>query len=365
MGDETDVWRPGSFTKNFSWGDRSAGLYQLHRIIKLGFAGEMADVPRALFRERVESAERPDFIPINFFLFNKTVEGVDLVIADELVFQALNSQHSPRFDKLALFAFNFTFAGKWTGSGASQRRPAMWAHAYILNRVFRDFDWDTRKISADDIDGFLKNSPQYAAKTTRKVSTNLNYLYTVGGLAGVSESRVERWWVDSMFLALDRLIEDRLLDRRETSSRDYASLLSHHHFLELTGKRTLEKDLAIKHLVRLYDACGGRSRFSDDAVAIRTELLVTDLEHFTKPNDGRPRGAVHPTNPKILKSIPAICAMLARYAGFVDLGPDALEEFDLEQFVRERTQSALNELRDRNIRPNLTAEELMRLTRER
>jgi hypothetical protein len=31
----------------------------------------MADVPRELFRERVRSYERPDFIPMNFFLFNR------------------------------------------------------------------------------------------------------------------------------------------------------------------------------------------------------------------------------------------------------------------------------------------------------
>jgi hypothetical protein len=131
----------------------------------------------------------------------------------------------------------------------------------------------------------------------------------------------------------------------------------------LSGRRTLEKELAVKHLVLLYAACGSRDRFSEEHVKERTELLLPDVENFVA-NDPRPRGAVHPTNPRILKSIPRACAMLARYiAGFEVIGPDEMEHFDLEEFIRTRTQSALEQLRERNIRPTMTAEELMRITR--
>lgn len=92
--------------------------------------------------------------------------------------------------------------------------------------------------------------------------------------------RIERWWVDCLFLALDRIIEDRLLDRKPTSPSQYASLLDNYGFMELTGKPTLEKRLAIKHLVALYDACGGRQRFSEEATRERTTTLIPDVRHF-------------------------------------------------------------------------------------
>src|SRR5690242_19831776 len=97
-------WRPGSFTKNFSWGS-AKGLRELHSVIQTGFGNKLEDVPRAEFRARVRKTGRPDYIPINFFLFNKIKNDQSYLVADELVFQAINFPHSARFDHLALFAF--------------------------------------------------------------------------------------------------------------------------------------------------------------------------------------------------------------------------------------------------------------------
>ncbi|MGO7115553.1 hypothetical protein ACCS79_03475 [Rhizobium johnstonii] len=362
MADNQEIWRPGSFTKNFSWGSPSAGLSELHEILRLGFAGEMADVPRQEFRRRLKASGRPDYIPINFFLFNKSIRGIDHLCADELVFQALNWDHTPRFDKLALFAFNLSFAGRWTGARKEQRRPALWANAYIRERLASQLGWNTRSVNANDIERFVEGDVRYRAETTRKLATNLNHLFLGGRLKELESVRIERWWVDCLFLALDRIIEDRLLDKKNTFSSEYASLLEQAGFVELTGKPTLEKQLAIKHLVALYDACGGRARFSDEATKARTETLVPDVQFFVA-NDHRPRGAIHRTNPRILKSIPAACAMLAKYAGFDDLSPDDLEDFDLEDYVKRRTQAALDRLKQQNIEPSMSAEELMKLMR--
>ena len=212
-----DAWRPGSFTKNFSWGKRSSGLLQLHNTIRQGFADTMEDVPRSTFRRRLGGgASRPDFIPINFFLFNKPINGVDHVIADELVFQALSTKHSSGFDKLALFAFNFSFAGKWARASPDQRRPAMWANVYVCSRVADQFDWNTSRVNADDIQQFVSEDPRYKGATSRKLATNLNYLYSIGRLSEFASNRIERWWVDALFLALDRLIENRELDGKTT-----------------------------------------------------------------------------------------------------------------------------------------------------
>lgn len=362
MAEETEIWRPGSFTKNFSWGSPSAGLSELHELIELGFDGKMEDVPREVFRQRVRPLGRPEYIPINFFLFNRQERGTDYLVADELVFQAINWRHSARFDKLALFAFNLSIVGKWKGQMKDQRRPALWANAYIRERISRTLNWETRGISANDIESFVLGDKRYVAETTRKLSTNYNYLLQGGRIREFATSRIERWWVDCLFLALDRIIEDRKIDRIGTPPSEYGPLLRRFGFVELTGKRSLEKDLAIKHLVSLYDACGGRLRFSDDAAKERTKALLPDVQNFAA-NDPRPRGAVHVTNPRILKSIPAVCAMLARYAGFDDIGPDDLDEFDLEDFVRRKTRAALDKLEAAGVVPTMTAEELMKLTR--
>ena len=155
---QAEEWRPGSFTKNFSWGDSREGLRQLHQIIRSGFNDTMEDVPRALFRERVAQIQRPDYIAINFFLFNKVHQGEDYIIADELVFQALNFPHSADFDKLGLFAFNFSLVGKWKGASSFQSRPALWAQHYVADRVAQEFNWNTHRVSADDIQAFVRST---------------------------------------------------------------------------------------------------------------------------------------------------------------------------------------------------------------
>jgi len=357
-------WRPGSFTKNFSWGNQRLGLRQLHEIIRIGFDDVMADVPRDEFRAKVRETGRPDYIPINFFLFNRTVDRTDYLVADELVFQALTEPHSSRFDKLALFTFNFSYAGNWKGAKAYQRRPALWSTEYIKERVSREFNWNAALVSADDIERFVASDSRYTGKTVRKLATNLNYLYKLGRLFEFGAGQVERWWVDALFLAMDRLIADRRLDDIVPPEAQYASLLSRSDFVRISGKRSLEKDLAVKHLVTLYTACGGVSRFSDDAVKSRQALQLPDVEWLIA-NDFRPQGALHPTNPHILKSIPRACAMLARYAGFDVIDADELANFDAAEFVRRHTREALARLRAKNIKPRMSADELMKMTREK
>lgn len=357
-------WKPGSFTKNFSWGPPANGLLELYESIRIGFNGNMEDVAREVFRQRVSQSGHSEYIPINFFLFNKSENGVDHLVADELVFQALTASHTVNFDRLALFALNFSYVGRWTGADAAQRRPALWANKYISTRVANDFGWVTSRINANDIERFVAGNAQYKAKSARKLSTNLNYIYDIGHLADFSSKRVDRWWVDALFLALDRLIEDRELDGEQVPPEQYSSLLTGSSFAQIAGARSLEKDLATKHLVTLYAACGGRDRFSDEHVRERTELRMPDLEWFAA-NDNRPQGAVHPSNPRILKTIPRACAMLAKYAGFEVIDADELEAFDLQGFIRNHAQRALTRLKDANVTPTMSVEELMRFTRDK
>lgn len=80
-------------------------------------------------------------------------------------------------------------------------------------------------------------------------------------------------------------------------------------------------------------------------------------------NDDRPRGAVHPTNPQILKSIPWACAPLAHAAGFVVLDPEQMASFDADAFVRERQRAALATLREEGVVPQMSAEDVLKITR--
>lgn len=364
MIEQDEVWRPGSFTKNFSWGKSSAGLAELHQIIRLGFDGAMENVPREIFRERVRHIGRPDYIPINFFLFNKIIDGVNFIIADELVFQALNWEHSSSFDKLALFVFNLSIVGSWRGAGPGQDRPALWSNAYIRERIATQLNWDTSHVNADDIEKFISNNKRYAGRTTRKLSTNLNYMFKRGRLNEFSSSRIEDWWVACLFLALDRIIEFQEIINDEITSGSCVSLLKKYHFIELSGGVSLEKELAAKHLSALYTACGGPERFSDEAVSRRRELLALEMENYL-PNDPRPRGAMHPTNPRIIKTIPSACAMLARYAGFIDISSEDLLDFNLESFIKANTLAALKQLKEENIHSSISAEELLKLARDK
>ena len=364
MADSEEIWRPGSFTKNFSWGKSTSGLSELHSIIRIGFADRLEDTPRELFRERISNTNRPDYIPMNFFLFNKVEGGESIICADELVFNALSWEHGDHFDRLALFAFVLSYAGKWKGAKRDQRRPAMWANAYVREHLAKELKWDQRKVNADDIESFVKNDSRYVADTTRKLATNLSYLFRIGRIGEFAQQRVSRWWSDCLFLALDRIIEDSRMDNNLFSETRYPQLLERSSFLELTGGSTMEKNLAIKHLLRLYVALGGRERLSDVEVASRTQLISPGVP-VVPPNDYRPRGAVHPTNPRILKSIRPACSELARTAGFDVIAPDDMEEIQYEEFITQRTGNALAVLQERGIRPTMSLEELLKVTRER
>jgi hypothetical protein len=364
MAEDREQWRPGSFTKNFSWGQPDNGLLRLHEAIRAGFDGKVEDVERAKFRERVRRIQRPDYIPLNFFLFNRTRDGIDYVVADELVYQALTFEHSRRFDKLALLTFNLSMAGKWKGAERYQSTPALWAKHYVSDRVNSELRWDTSQISADDIERFVLQDQRYIAQGARKLATNLAYLYRVGGLTEMASAVVERWWVDGVFVALDRAIETRQIEGKDVLDHRFDGYLIATGFEELS-RRSLEKDLAREHLVQLYKACGGRHRFAPEEVRERTATLVPEIQGYLS-NDNSPIAAIHPSNPRILKTLPRVCAMLARYAaGFEILDVDDLVNLDVSTFIRDNLNRALSQLKDRKISPTISAEELIKLLRDK
>lgn len=356
-------WHPGSFTKNFSWGRGDQGLKELYDIIRLGFNDEISDVPRTVFRQRVSASGRPDYIPLNFFLYNEIRNGVDFVVFDELAFQAVTSRHSSHFDRLALFAFNLSKVGRWKRAAAYQERPALWAFHYIADRLNRDFDWDSRKISADDIEKFVSSDSRYVGKTSRKLATNLNYLYKVGKISGYSSSKPERWWLSALFLTLDRTVEPEQIGTGKLADAALIGHLMRMGFSQIGGRRSIAKDIATTYFTTLYSACGGRIRFSNDKILDRERILVPNHLSNAPPENGIV-GVFHPTNPSAKNSLPSACKILARYAaGFEVFDTEDLDDFDVENYIKNKTQQALNLLRSKGIKPGISSNELMKLTR--
>lgn len=359
-----EEWHPGSFTKNFSWGPQNQGLKELHNVIKTGFGDDLVDVPRPLFRERVLSLQRPDYIPLNFFLYNEIRHGVDFVVVDELVFQALSFRHSAHFDRLAVFAFNLSRAGSWKQAKLYQQRPALWAYHYIADRVAPEFNWDAKQISADDIQKFVSADPRYQGKTSRKLATNLNYLYKVGRLADYRSKKPERWWLSALFLALDRTVEPDGIGRNAGGEWGLATSLTRSGFYPISGMRSMAKDIAATYFLTLYGACGGRNRFFDQPTQQRQGQLIPEY----RPNDPEPlKGAVgvfHPVDPTARGSIPRVCSILAQFlAGFETFEIEDLDDYDVETYVRDRTAEALRSLKELGVRPSMSADELTELLR--
>ena len=356
----TEEWRPGSFTKNFSWGDLRDGLQQLYRVIRLGFADERTRVPREIFRKRITRTRRPDYIPINFFLFNIVDGSQSYIEYDELAFRATKFEYDADFDRIALFAFNLSMVGRWIGARRYQARPALWSTRYIQERLAGELNWDVERVSADDIENFIRKDARYRGQTTRKLATNLNHLYRLGRLREYEEDRLRQWWMSAAFLAADRITGSRQVDRLTTQR-----LLDEFAYMglaDLVGPRGLERELALRDILALYEAVGGLLRFDPGEVEQRT-ISLTNISQLPSPNDSRPIGAIHPRLSYAPIPLPANTSHLARLAGFSTISHDEMTSFNAEEYVRSELSHILQKISSRS-RPAYTSDELLALTRD-
>lgn len=353
MPDYSEDWHPGSFTKNFGWGKDGRGLAELHHAIRVGFGDAKSDIRRSDFRQRLEAEDINFYIPANFFLFNYSNEAGDWISFDELVFQAVFFDHSAHFDRLALFAFNLSLVGSWQGARHFQRRPALWSNRYIVERLAHTHGWDVTKVNADDIQAFLDSDDRYKAKTSRKLSTNLNFLYQIGGLDSVVADTIERWWMNASFLAADRLC--RLQYARRLNVSAIGEALEEFEFGLLSGGKNVEKSYALKRLLEMYVSVGWPARFERSVEAINTG----------RTNDPRPYGLVDKKLPRAPKSLPAgvVNTMDWLDASYEVLDHDELKAFDVDMFVREASVRALSKIRERGIKPTMSSSDLMALMR--
>jgi hypothetical protein len=256
-------WRPGSFSKNFSWGQtEGGGLEQLHRAIRAGFAGKLAPVERDAFRAHAQDIGLVDLIPANFFLFNFIAENKSWIAVDELVFVALTRAHDRAFDRLAVFALNFSKVGVWKGAASFQRYPALWAKYYIIDEIARPNGWRTDQISADHIEQYLQQHMTFRSDSPRKFATNLNDIYRRAGMGDFENSGHESWWGHAVFLALDRLLMDEEgMTPTLPPTDELIDRLGAADFWTLTALDASIGQSAAFDLVELYRALGGPSRF--------------------------------------------------------------------------------------------------------
>ena len=75
-------------------------------------------------------------------------------------------------------------------------------------------------------------------------------------------------------------------------------------------------------------------------------------------------GVFHPTDPTARNAVPHACRVLARYlAGFEVFEVEDIDDFEVEAYIRQRTESALLELQRRGVKPKISGDDLTRLMR--
>jgi len=132
------------------------------------------------------------------------IDGVVFIVLDELVFQALTASPLAAFDKLHFGALQPQYGRKMEQCGNLSALPSLWAHYYIRDRVAKDFDWDTRKVNANDIEKFIEKTV-VTGESARKVATQPEPSLLQRPLSEYISGKVERWWSNSLFLTLDRM----------------------------------------------------------------------------------------------------------------------------------------------------------------
>lgn len=280
-------WRPGIFTRNFAWGTVVPGLRKLHEAIRVGFNDTAADVERAIFLSRIGSLANEFQAPIatNFFLFNYILGGVDYLLADELVRQAIAAPHSEDFDRLALFAFLLSTAGQWHNSEPFHAHPAEWAKHFVVTQIAARASWNAGVINATNIKNYIESNKNYKGNWAGKASTNLKHLFDLGHLAKVPHEVSGRWRDRGIFLAIDRLSKDKVWGTPNTG--EILQALDQEHVFTLLGTTSYDGGEAAKLLIGTYVLEGAANR-TGTADMLTVPLNVSYQIGTTSGDERRP-----------------------------------------------------------------------------
>lgn len=343
-----ESWHTGSFTKNFKWGRKYPGLKRLYDAIRVGFDNQLIATPRDVFRQRLRDAKFRDFIPVNFFLYNRTENKNPLIVVDELAFKAITSDYDADFDKLAMFSLLLSDVGTWPTAKPDQNHPSEWARNYILDQSAIHEEWERIPLDANTIESYLTSNKRFVGQDARKLSTNLSFIFRKAKIADFDQTPPDRWWADAVFLALDRFFLDTL---REVNLSTAEQVALGSNVLELSGGRTPVREEMASRVARLYVASHGLMRFS-----------VADNERDS--NNPAPLIAVLSGSPRVEKTIPSLVWKWLEERLFVSVyEPDDVPKELTKEEATAQVREALRVLSERGITSRLTGDQIIELSR--
>jgi hypothetical protein len=262
---------PGSFTKNFAW--HGQGMEKLHSAIRAGFDNALTPISREEWRRKsgINDADL-ELLPINFFLHNN--EGK--LSVDELVFQAIQYNHSIKFDQLSLFCFHLNQVGT-PPNGIS--RPALWANEFVRETLWNNSVWSTASLEKDTLDSVINSKVDADIGVKIKCRTNYRHLFELCGYLpsrlDTINSMSDNWLASAFFLAWDRYI----LEHGETTRESLLQYIDDNEVYKLCGISKEQSSLQAQRLVDFYITAGNIQRFqpisSDKRNGIAEKAITT------------------------------------------------------------------------------------------
>ena len=258
------AYPPGSFSKNFAW--HGTGLRRLHEAIRDGFKNTLTAVDRQRFRSDSGIEGAIDLIPINFFLHNSKGK----LSVDELVFQAVERDHTPQFDRLALFALNLSRVG----SGETiVSRPAMWANEFVRERLWSDGSWRQDALSDQSLDEFLTERMTAQANVRVKCRNNYRHIFRLCNLWPSTLPEIntnsDHWVSSALFLTWDR----HILDGGASEVSDLIALVDSDELYKLLGVSQVQATSLARPIADLYQETGKLDRFTAGANSLPQDAL--------------------------------------------------------------------------------------------
>ncbi len=272
------TYAPGSFTKNFGWNLNPPGLHALYVAIRAGFDGVAERVTRDHFRAHCGIRDHNrQLLPVNFFLHNTLVGGVNYVTADELVRHAINNPHSRRFDQLALFSMHLARMGRRAGVAGDQHGAAF-TNDFVRNRLWSNGGWESDRLNEREVETAFEETIQaQGGDTVHKCVTNYLYMMEMTGLrqqTGVINTHIEEWVGPGLFIAFDRYSLDRSAARGLPTQADFLSMVRNDELHKLMGTSPDYFDSIAPLVAKEYIELGGLSRVTSPAVLDATGAAI-------------------------------------------------------------------------------------------
>ena len=258
-----NLFLPGSFTKQFSWGKDPK---RLHRSIRNGFAKKAEPVPRDKWRRQCGLNDpNIELIPLNFFLYSIRGEFEDFVISDTLVEFALNRPFDPEFAKLAVFAFHLANSGNWHGSEPwPDGAVAGWANHLIRKLAWNGNDWEVSAFEKQTLLIFVRAHLIAESGTQRKIRNNYHFMLRKAGVLVKADlapmNYAAPWAIAAPKLFWDRKIFDGALTPSSTQN-DFESLFIDEEVYKLIRSSEVQGRALAKTAFRDYSTRQMRLRF--------------------------------------------------------------------------------------------------------